>query len=87
MKKPQLPNINSLAKGIALAGNMSMTVGVITFLGILAGSYLDKKVGGKGILFAVILILSVVLGLYSAIRTLLKSLDQDMVKHPPDEQP
>lgn len=81
MNRLEKNNVRNLVRGIGLAGNMGISVGVITFLGALAGNFLDEKFGkGKGIIFSIILVLSVVLGLYSAIRTLLKALETPDVK-------
>ena len=86
MKTIKGPTDNSMVRGIAMAGNMSMTVGVMVFLGILVGNYLDEKLGGKGVVFAIVLLLSVGLGFYSAIRTLLRGLDKDVNPKPPEAQ-
>jgi len=84
MKPIKEPTNKNMVRGIAMAGNMSMTVGVMVFLGVLVGNYLDEKVGGKGVVFAIVLLLSVGLGFYSAIRTLLRGLDKDMNQQPPE---
>ncbi len=81
MNRLENNNVRNLVRGIGLAGNMGLSVGVTTFLGVLAGSFLDEKYGrGKGIVFSIVLILSVVLGLYGAIRALLKALETPDVK-------
>ncbi|NLV44174.1 MAG: AtpZ/AtpI family protein [Candidatus Hydrogenedentes bacterium] len=76
MNRLEKNNVRNLVRGIGLAGNMGLSVGVTTFLGVLAGNFLDEKYGrGKGIIFSIVLVLSVVLGLYGAIRALLKALE------------
>lgn len=85
MKTIKGPTDNNMMRGISMAGNMSMTVGVMVFLGVLVGNYLDEKVGGKGIVFAIVLLLSVGLGFYGAIRTLLLALDKDSNAPPPEK--
>lgn len=84
MKTIKGPTDNNMMRGISMAGNMSMTVGVMVFLGVIVGNYLDEKVGGKGIVFAIVLLLSVGLGFYGAIRTLLRGLDTDLNPKPPE---
>lgn len=69
-------NISNLVRGIGLATNMSVSIGVTAFLGVLAGNYLDERIGGgKGIIFSIVMLLSIVMGFYGAIRALLKAID------------
>lgn len=76
MKAPDKSTVVSLVHSIGLASNLGLTVGVTVFLGVLLGKYLDEKVGGKGILFSIIVIVSVIIGLYGAVRALRKSLEK-----------
>ena len=74
MKPVERERVMSVVRGMGLASNLGLTVGVTVFLGVLLGKYLDEKVGGKGILFSIIVILSVIIGLYGAVRAVRKSL-------------
>ncbi len=76
MKPLERERVMSVVRGMGLASNLGLTVGVTVFLGVLLGNYLDEKVGGKGILFSIIVILSVIIGLYGAIRAVRKSLEK-----------
>ncbi len=76
MKPLEKERVMSVVRGMGLASNLGLTVGVTVFLGVLLGNYLDEKVGGKGILFSIIVILSVIIGLYSAVRAVRKSLEK-----------
>ncbi|OQB42983.1 MAG: putative F0F1-ATPase [Candidatus Hydrogenedentes bacterium ADurb.Bin179] len=76
MKPLEKERVMSVVRGMGLASNLGLTVGVTVFLGVLLGNYLDEKVGGKGILFSIIVILSVIIGLYGAIRAVRKSLEK-----------
>ncbi|HOC70639.1 MAG TPA: AtpZ/AtpI family protein [Candidatus Hydrogenedentes bacterium] len=76
MKPLERERVMSVVRGMGLASNLGLTVGVTVFLGVLLGNYLDEKVGGKGILFSIIVILSVIVGLYGAIRAVRKSLEK-----------
>ena len=76
MKPLERERVMSVVRSMGLASNLGLTVGVTVFLGVLLGNYLDEKVGGKGILFSIIVILSVIVGLYGAIRAVRKSLEK-----------
>jgi len=76
MKPLERERVMSVVRSMGLASNLGLTVGVTVFLGVLLGNYLDEKVGGKGILFSIIVILSVIIGLYGAIRAVRKSLEK-----------
>ncbi len=74
MKPLEKDRVMNVVRSIGLASNLGLTVGVTVFLGVLLGNYLDEKVGGRGILFSIIVVLSVIIGLYSAIRNIMNIL-------------
>ena len=81
MTQPDPNKLKALVRAMSLAGNFGLSVGVVTFLGVLAGNYLDERFGkGKGFIFAGVLLLDVGVGLYSAIHSLSQALKNPETK-------
>lgn len=67
-KKDNTTGRHPVMQSISLALNFGMTVSVTIVIGIIVGAYLDQKLGGTGIVLALLVILSAIIALYAGIR-------------------
>lgn len=64
------------AQALALVTVLGFAIGVPIVLGAVVGNYLDRRYGGRGIIFAVFFILGLATGLYNGYRLLKNAVER-----------
>lgn len=63
-----------LLRALGLGGELGFTIALPLVVGIIAGNYLDKWVGGSGLILALAILLGLAIGGYNFYRVLAREM-------------